>query len=206
MLHAYVHVIACHCLERTGYVFCETLVDHVLAIIVMGNTCTNHDLSCVSSVICGHWCWDSVSIHASKKNSYYASVYMMPTFVIKNTVGEHSRICVNYVCSCTYSLHVFFNIIFMDLFHVMPTRAMHAHTHNIGALRTPSCSAFWKIPLRSRKLATSSGRTRTFSAQMEHIFGVSHGFSALLPLLSSQIHSLFPFSLLSVFEAKRMLA
>ena len=35
-----------------------------------------------------------ILLHASKKNSYYASVYMMPTFVIKNTVGEPELIIV----------------------------------------------------------------------------------------------------------------
>ena len=99
----------------------------------------------------------------------------------------------------------FLILIFTDLFRAMPAWATLAHTH-VGAVRTPSCNAFWKIPLRSRKLAISSGRTQPFSPQFEYIFGVSHGFSALLPLLSSKIHSLFPFPPLSAFEVKRMLA
>ena len=52
------------------------------------------------------------------------------------------------LCGFTHSLHVFFNINFIP-YDGSPGHA-YPHTY-VGALRMLSCSAFWKIPLRSKK-------------------------------------------------------
>ena len=174
------------CLERTGYVFCGTLVDHVLAVTVMGNT--NHDLSyvnsihnnlnwvcvisIVSSVICGHfmvlefcymlvrtlimpqctcaWCLHWILGVSLSWLSYYSTGIIL---------CELCCVVLLVACMC------FFNINFY-VFIPCDASLGHACPHTCwGSIRMPSCNAFWKIPLRSRKLAISSGRTQPFSPQ-----------------------------------------